>query len=150
MGNKLISLDPSPKKTRYVDFTYSDISMVAQPSRTKNGYGDEFKVDRNLDVNAVKRSVRNMFEWIPGERIILPEYGNKLREYLYEGITDFTSEKIISEIKNMCMKWEPRCFIDKVFRKENIEETENNQMTIVMVWHVVGLPEQQYQEEIML
>lgn len=160
MGNKKISLDRTPK-TKPSSFTYADISMVAnkQVSNVKNypqgiepdgKYSVGYKFARNLDVNAVKNSMRNMFEWVPGERVLLPEYGNKLREILYEGITDFTAEKLMNELQNMVFRWEPRAAIDKVFRKPSVEETENNQMTIVLVWHVVGLPDQQYQEELLL
>jgi len=160
MGNRTISLDPAPRNARPRRFTYADVSLIADKNvkRINRNYNDPYASDyrtnykfaRNLDVNAVRRSVRNMFEWIPGERVLLPEYGNKLREILYEGITDFTAEKLMSELQNMVLRWEPRAAIDKVFRKPDVEETENNQMTVVMIWHVVGLPEQQYQEEILL
>lgn len=160
MGNKIISLDRRPRNVKPSSFTYADISMVAnkQVANTKiypegldvGEYYTDYKFGRNLDVNAVKRSVKNMFEWVPGERILLPEYGNKLREILYEGITDFTAERLMNELQNMVLKWEPRAAIDKVFRKPSVEDTENNQMSIVMIWHVVGLPEQQYQEEILI
>ena len=32
----------------------------------------------------------------------------------------------------------------------SVEETENNQVSIIMIWHVVGLPEQKFQQEISL
>lgn len=160
MGNKTITFDKKQKDVKPSRFTYADISLIADRNFDKvkrnyndafiGDYGTDYKFARNLDVNAVKRSVRNMFEWIPGERILLPEYGNVLRDILYEGITDFTAEKLINELQNMVFKWEPRAEIDKVFRKENVEETENNQMSIVMIWHVKGLPNEQYQEEILL
>ena len=47
------------------------------------------KVDKLVNVNAIKNSLHNIFSWTPGERILNPEFGSKLRKLLYEGITDF-------------------------------------------------------------
>ena len=46
-----------------------------------------YKVEKSLNVKAIFNSLRNIFTWIPGERILLPEFGSRLRSLLYEGIT---------------------------------------------------------------
>ena len=45
-----------------------------------------YKIARNINVKAVQQAVHNIFSWLPGERIINPEFGTNLRRYLYEGI----------------------------------------------------------------
>lgn len=73
-----------------------------------------FRVTKDINVKAVFNSLRNIFTWIPGERILNPEFGSKLRLYLYEGITENNKEQIVAEIRGVCLKWEPRVNIVSV------------------------------------
>lgn len=72
--------------------------MVSKTSVGKNG-DPCLKVSKSVNVQAVRNSIRNIFTWIPGERILLPEFGSKLYTLLYEGITPLTEERIIAEIR---------------------------------------------------
>jgi len=148
MGNRVISFGNQSLEKKAYDYTYADISMVADLSSNISGYQTAYKVAKKKDVDAVKGAVRNIFSWNPGERIIEPEFGNTIRRLLYEGITKYNSEQIVNECKMLMTRWEPRAAIDRIFKKESVEETENNQITIIMIWHVLGLPEQQYQTEV--
>ena len=66
------------------------------------------KLQKLVNVNAIKNSIHNIFSWTPGERILNPEFGSNLRKLLYEGITDFNQEQIIAEIRHSVSQWEPR------------------------------------------
>lgn len=145
MGNKVISFDSTTPELKSYDYTYADVSMEADILPR-----NKMRFAKKLDVNAVKGAVKNIFTWIPGERILIPDFGNTIRKYLYEGITDLNSEQIVSECQMLMTKWEPRAIIDRLFKKDSIEEQENNQVSIIMIWHVAGLPDKQYQQEIAL
>lgn len=58
-----------------------------------------YKIARNINVKAVQQAIHNIFTWLPGERILEPEFGTKLRQYLYEGIVPKTEELINAEIR---------------------------------------------------
>ena len=157
MGNKVISFDSGEQERKSYAYTYADVSLVSEldfarqikgnlPPETYNNY----RIAKKLDVDAVKGAVKNIFTWTPGERIIEPEFGNTIRRLLYEGITDYNSEQIVNECKMLMTRWEPRAAIDRIFKKDSIEDTENNQVTIILIWHVLGLPEQQYQTEVII
>lgn len=60
------------------------------------------------DMEAIKNGVRNILSWRRGERIILPEFGNPLYDYIYEEMNDVTIGKMRSELANIFTKWEPR------------------------------------------
>jgi hypothetical protein len=60
---------------------------------------NKFKVANLKDIEAIKNSLHNIFTWIPGERILNPEFGCNLRRLLYNGITEFNKEQIAAEVR---------------------------------------------------
>lgn len=92
--------------------------------------GDKFTVSRSINVRAVQNSIDNIFQWIPGERILNPEFGTKLKYYLHEGITDFNREQIASEIKSSLAKYDSRVIVDSITNRSTLDDTEDN--TIVL------------------
>lgn len=156
MANKIFSLNDPAKSVRTKRWTYADLSMTADNrwrlNKNRDPYNDhirgKYRVSRKFDVNAVKGAVHNLFHWTKGERIIQPEFGNELKKLLYNQIGTYTEEQIIAEIKMMIARWEPRCIIDKLSRIGDVSDTEHNQIGIQMIWHVDGLPDQQYQTEV--
>lgn len=50
--------------------------------------GDRYRVAKDVNVRAVFNSLHNIFTWTPGERVLDPEFGSRLRKMLYEQITD--------------------------------------------------------------
>ena len=96
------------------NYTYTDIflDMAQKPfeilmgDRTINGNGRDMKVA--YDLNAIRNSIINLFNTLPGERILLPDYGCDLRRFIFEPITDSTSRLIGRTIKTSIEQWEPR------------------------------------------
>lgn len=80
--------------------------MLAKTVMDSNGGSP--KIAKSVNVKAVRNSIHNIFTWIPGERILLPEFGSRLYLMLYEGITPLTEERIIAEIRSCMTEWEPR------------------------------------------
>lgn len=60
------------------------------------------------DLECIKESVRNMFHWRKGERVLLPEYGNPLLSLVDEPVNQFTEEKIRDSLEKAFSAWEPR------------------------------------------
>lgn len=141
MANKTINLQTSKKDIfAGLSDTYIDISLKA--SRT----GGKMCVGKNVDVSAVKNSIRNIFTWIRGERVLDPEFGTEISKLLYEPINTYTSEKIVAEIKSAVSKYEPRAEIDKVYANNTIDDVEHNTIELEVVWHVTGLPHVKYRD----
>ena len=83
-------------------FKYKDLAMPIK--RDINNY--DFKA--NIDVDAIRGSFRNIFDWNPGERIINPTFGNPILEFIYEPINDNTASRIGNAINSAIERWEPR------------------------------------------
>ena len=102
------------------------------------------KVDKLVNVNAIKNSLHNIFSWTPGERILNPEFGSKLRKLLYEGITDFNQEQIIAEIRNSVSQWELRVRIDDIVKLPSTDDVENNTVYLRVIYSIPSLTKEQF------
>lgn len=145
--NKIIDFRKSSKQnTSYLKDIYLDLSMesAAQAKSSALEKDLQYKVSKNTNANAVKNAIYNIFTWIPGERILNPEFGSRLKYYLYEGITEFNIEKIISEIKSCVLKWEPRAQITNIVNITNINEVEDSTIHLQIRYIINGLDDQEY------
>lgn len=145
MASKILNLQLKKQNSNSVALdTYIDVSMTATTINNKLAIG------KNSDVSAVKNSIRNIFTWIKGERILDPEFGTEISKLLYEPINSYNNEKIVSEIKSAVAKYEPRAEIDKIIAENVLDNTENNTIELEIIWHVTGLPLEKYSEKIVL
>lgn len=101
----------------------------------------KYRIATLEDVKAVFNSLKNIFSWTPGERVLLPEFGNKLRRLLYEGITPQNTEQIIAEIRHCVTEWEPRVVIQKIMNASTVEDTEDNTVHIEVEFTIPKLTE---------
>jgi len=93
-------------KTLTKSWKYKDL-QVPLTSNTKD-------IQSSTDVQAIFNSIHNIFNFIKGERILQPEFGNNLRQYLHQPITDLTARLINRELTDVFVKWEPRITIDDI------------------------------------
>lgn len=148
MANKIYSgYGNSTTTTRPLNgYTYIDLSM--ESTYTKNKYnktGYPFKLASSKDIHAVNQSIKNIFTWTCGERILNPEFGSNLRKYLYEGITDINSELIVMEIRNALMTYEPRVTLVSVQNVSTMDDTEDNTVHIRIIYSINGLQNQTFE-----
>lgn len=81
---------------------------------------------------------------MPGERILNPEFGSKLRMFLYEQITDENHENIMAEIRKCITKWEPRVSITDIRKVTTVDDRENNTVHIEIDYRIKGFDDQTY------
>ena len=101
MGNIKVNIAFNNEKVSK-GYRYSDLTVPI--SYKANGRD----VKDNRDIEAIRGGLRNIFSWRRGERVLLPEFGVNLDQYLYEPINDYTATRIREEIKNAIELWEPR------------------------------------------
>ena len=138
MGNKVINLGNQTKVSQENLEVYRDVSMI---SDNVNG---NFKISKDVNVKAVFNSLHNIFTWIPGENILLPDFGSRLRKMLYEQITEYNVEQIVAEIRGVVLKYEPRVNIIKVVNVSDINDTENNTVRLDIIFTIPSLGNEQY------
>ena len=87
---------------------YKDLNLgFEQNTATKD-------IQKIKDVEAVKRSVRNLINTNHYEKPFHPEIGSNLRAMLFELMTPQMNHVISKQIENLINNYEPRCRLVKV------------------------------------
>ncbi len=97
----LSNIDNSAKQ-----YVFKDTTILNTSRNT-----DVFNISSAEDILAVQNAIRNIFKFNIGDRILKPEFGNVLKRYLYEPLSDILYKKITTEIKELFRVWEPRVLI---------------------------------------
>jgi phage baseplate assembly protein W len=73
--------------------------------------------DLRVDVNAqaIKNSIRNIFSTRKGQKLLTPEFGASLDQHLFEKVDKFYGNMIGEEILRNLTIYEPRIDVKKVF-----------------------------------
>ena len=89
------------------------------------------------DVEAVKRSVRNLISTNHYEKPFHPEIGSNLRAMLFENITPQISHFIEKQIDLLIKNYEPRCRLTEVKNKPNLDR---NGYSVSISFYVINTP----------
>ena len=92
----------------------------------------------HLDYDAIKSGIRNIFDYYLGQRILYPNFGNRLYKLLYTPINNITAENIRETVKAMILDWEPRIEIQDI---KVIPDEDNNQYDVNLIYRVKVLEE---------
>ena len=101
--------------------------MIGYPVNTPR----DILVDNDID--AIKNSISNLFNTIPGQKLLSPNYGLSLKQYLFEPVTTSTANIIGETILNGITRFEPRVVVDKIKVSGN---SDDKQYTITLIIRV--------------
>lgn len=119
MAINLNFLDESKSQDKTTEFSYSDLALDFElSSDIKNTpvSRDNNKQDVKLlyDEEAIFQSIRNIFNTKPGEKILNPDFGLDLSQFLFYPINEDTGILIGDTIKNKLPIYEPRVIVDNI------------------------------------
>jgi len=121
------SINKSKKAVR----TYRDLDLDFTRHPVTN---DVVKIE---DVNAVKRSVRNLVNTQFYERPFHPELGCGVRDLLFENFTPMTGISIRRKIEEVLTNYEPRANITSIGVNES---ADRNGISVEVNFYVLNLP----------
>ena len=78
----------------------------------------------------VEQAVQIILLTSRGERVMLPEFGAGLRDFVFEPNSDATRARIAESVRKALADWEPRIDL------ENVEVTESDEGPNVVLIHV--------------
>ena len=94
-----------------IRYIYQDFNVMSMETLYTNNIGArKIKSDLNvsLDIAAVKNSVSNILSTKKGEKLLNPEFGLRIQDYLFEQVSDAVATAISNEILNAISLFEPR------------------------------------------
>jgi len=108
---------------------YKDLDLDFGRNRVTND------VNRLTDVEAVKRSVRNLINTNHYERPFHPEIGSDVRAMLFEPMTPLTALNLQRKVAEVLNNFEPRIDLQQVLANPDIDR---NSYTLKIMFYVVG------------
>ena len=128
MANIIINLTDQYVAKPSQRFTFKDISMPLT---------DTF--DANFDLNAIRQSIKNIFSWKKGQRILDPLFGNALESFVYETINDLDIDNMKLAIDRM-LKYEPRMIVTAIdVDQSNTDAIDRNEINISITYDIPQL-----------
>tara|TARA_B100000700_G_scaffold46738_1_gene49203 strand:+ start:108 stop:509 length:402 start_codon:yes stop_codon:yes gene_type:complete len=108
---------------------FKDISLSFEPHPITK----DLTVIKNA--NAIKRSIRNIVQTIPGERFFNPILGSDVRSSLFEFVDFGTASVIQKEIITAIENFEPRVYNLQV---EAIAIPDDNEFEVNIYFDIIG------------
>ena len=120
---------------------YSDLDLFFSK---KSSDSDISKV---TDVQAVKRSIRNLVLLNPYEKPFHPEIAGGVREMLFELMTPITAQIIAKQVENVINNFEPRARLVGVRVQPDLDR---NLYELTIEFYVVNAPTELVDMSVML
>ena len=120
---------------------YSDLDLFFS-RKTSNG-----DVNKITDVQAVKRSIRNLVQLNTYDKPFHPEISGGVRELLFEHMNPMVSAVIARKIEDVIENFEPRCRLVSV---RAIPNYDANAYEVSIEFYVVNAPTELVDLSVML
>jgi phage baseplate assembly protein W len=91
------------------------------------------------DILAIKNSIKNIFSTKKGEKILAPEFGSSLEQYLFQPVSESFGRLIAQEIINDLTTYEPRVEVEKV---KVLADPDKNQYDILIAYRFLEIKKQ--------
>ena len=129
----------------------NDISRnVRQYSDLDLFFGKKYSdsdVSKVTDIQAVKRSIRNLVLLNPYEKPFHPEIAGGVREMLFELMTPITAQIIAQQVENVINNFEPRAKLVGVRVQPDLDR---NLYALTIEFYVVNAPTELVDMSVML
>ena len=110
---------------------YKDLDLFFGKKQASND------INKVTDIQAVKRSVRNLVLLNHYEKPFHPEIGSGVRDILFELMTPLTSHSLMVEIEDVIENFEPRVRLVGVRTLPNLDR---NEYEVTIEFYVVNTP----------
>ena len=123
------SVENTSNKSKRANRIYKDLDLDFGRNTTTND------VNKLTDVEAVKRSVRNLINTSHYDRPFHPEIGSNIRGLLFEPITPLTSLNLQRKVEEVLTNFEPRIRLVQVLSRP---DADLNRYSLRISFYVIG------------
>ena len=126
MAIQLKNFERAAKAYTVQQYVYKDLTLdIGLRKLTSPGFSTSTKsndIDVSFDLAAIKNSLTKLFNTLPGQRFLFPEYGLDIYQFLFEPITVTNADLIGNAILRKIRTYETRVNVLKV----NVEADPDN------------------------
>ena len=133
--------DAQSQNTARATRQYTDLDIIFVKKRSDS---DNQKV---TDIQAVKRSIRNLVQLNTYDKPFHPEIAGGVREMLFENMSPVVSAMIARKIEDVIENFEPRARLVSV---RSLPDLDRNAYEVVVEFYVVNAPTELVEFSIML
>ena len=133
---------------------YQDAQIINESPRSNYIYKDlnlfftkhpmSSDVSKVTDVQAIKRSIRNLILTNKGERLFHPEIGGNVQGALFELFTPITKVELESTIEEVIGIYEPRAVVTQVRIEDEQSppqmDLDENRLNITVFFYLINEP----------
>ncbi|MGZ4723737.1 MAG: GPW/gp25 family protein [Ilumatobacteraceae bacterium] len=102
-----------------VDHDFVGTGWAFPPQLTASGGIAMVRRERELE-----ESMRIILLTYPGERPMRPEFGSRVRDFVFRSVDDEMTTALAFEVKSALQRWEPRVDVVKVIATPDVDRHE--------------------------
>ena len=125
-------------------FLYKDLNLFFTPNPVTKD------ISKVTDVQAIKRSVRNLVLLNPGEKPFHPEIGTGIMGALFENFDPIQLSALRSRIEEVILKYEPRVILRSVDFGAEEQNLDNNTLSCRISFFISNAPDRLEEVEVFL
>lgn len=106
------------------------------------GWGFPFEISTDNGRVAISRTGDNIRQSVliilmtePGERMVCPEFGTRLHQFLFESLDSQTEEMICREVRQSLRRWEKRIQVTQV--AANIRHGRQGELRVTVTYRIL-------------
>ena len=127
------------KETRPNQSIYTDLHLdltIAKNSGNGLNPVDSNDILADYDSNAIRNSLYNIFTTRKGQKLLSPNFGGSLDQYLFESVNDTKAQILGDAIYNSVSNYEPRVSVKKVRVRPIPDE---HQYYVIFVYEILNI-----------
>jgi len=138
MANIIVNLtDIFTEKKKTALYKYRDIEMpitVKMITSPSDSTYETVSVNDLKDIQAIRASIANIFDWRQGMRILDPLFGNIIYRYVYEPLNDLTIKNLKADVLRM-LEYEPRINVKQI----DANSVKDHELLINILYQIPSL-----------
>jgi len=122
-----------------IQYVYSDLHLdLIIGQNIGNGLNsvDNNDIRVDYDYKAIRNSITNIFNTIPGQKILNPSFGASLGQFLFESITPIKAKILGNTIVENINKYEPRVSVQNV---QVQPEPDKNLYYVILIYEILNI-----------
>jgi uncharacterized protein len=84
----------------------------------------------------LEQAIRLILATYPGERPMRPEFGSRLRDYVFRSASIDTAAELAHEVEKALLRWEPRVDVERV--NVTVDQDDRSRLYIDLHYSVKG------------